>query len=86
MLHSWCFGFRNTYPNPPTDLPPAGTLLGGITFRDVLVRYDRGSRRVGFAHAACRELGQQQRPPCAQLEAEGIATVGLSDTSCHSGG
>ena len=27
---------------------PAGTLLGGITFRNVLVRYDRANQRVGF--------------------------------------
>lgn len=26
----------------------AGTLLGGITFRNVLVRFDRANRRVGF--------------------------------------
>lgn len=27
---------------------PAGTLLGGITFRNVLVRYDRANKQVGF--------------------------------------
>ena len=60
---------------PPPPHTHTGTLLGGITFRDVLVRYDRGARRVGFGHAACRALGQQQRPPCPALEREGILAV-----------
>ena len=30
----------------------AGTLLGGITFRNVLVRYDRANRRIGFGPGA----------------------------------
>lgn len=62
---------------PPYPLP--GTLLGGITFRNVLVRYDRGARRVGFGHAACKTLGQEQRPPCSALEREGIPAVRLGE-------
>lgn len=34
-----------------------GTLLGGITFRNVLVQYDRRNARVGFGQAACGQLG-----------------------------
>eukprot|EP00887_Chlorella_sp_A99_P005894 scaffold1.g5894.t1 len=48
-----------------------GTLLGGITFRNVLVRYDRANRRVGFAPAACKALGQAQRPPCSAFAGAG---------------
>lgn len=33
---------------PSSLVLAAGTLLGGITFRNVLVRFDRASRRVGF--------------------------------------
>ena len=32
---------------------PAGTLLGGITFRNVLVRYDRANKQVGFGPGVC---------------------------------
>lgn len=42
----------------------AGTLLGGITFRNVLVNYDRRNKRIGFGHASCRELGLRYRPSC----------------------
>ncbi len=66
---------------PPHSLWPkqmaAGTLLGGITFRNVLVRYDRANRHVGFGHASCKDLGAAQRPPCLLLDREGIASVSL---------
>ena len=63
-----------------------GTLLGGITFRNVLVRYDRAARRVGFSHATCRDLGQAQRPPCPLLANEGIAAVSQCSTCLVSRG
>jgi hypothetical protein len=45
-----------------------GFLLGGITFRNVLVTYDLGNKRIGFGEASCRELGLKYRPPCSHLE------------------
>ena len=39
------------------DNRAAGTLLGGITFRNVLVRYDRANRRVGFGPGAAAAGG-----------------------------
>uniref|UniRef100_A0A7S1WZC5 Peptidase A1 domain-containing protein n=1 Tax=Tetraselmis chuii TaxID=63592 RepID=A0A7S1WZC5_9CHLO len=41
------------------DNGSSGTLLGGITFRNVLVQYDKreGKNRVGLAHAPCKLLG-----------------------------
>ena len=45
----------------------AGTLLGGITFRNVLVQYDRENRRIGFGSAQCKELGNKYRPPCSSF-------------------
>ncbi|KAK9808761.1 hypothetical protein WJX72_003142 [[Myrmecia] bisecta] len=35
----------------------SGTLLGGITFRDVLVQYDRRNQRAGFGQAQCQHIG-----------------------------
>lgn len=35
----------------------SGTLLGGITFRDTLIQYDRRNNRVGFGAAPCQEIG-----------------------------
>ena len=37
----------------------AGAVLGGITFRNVLVQYDLVGRRVGFGPAPCAELAPQ---------------------------
>jgi hypothetical protein len=45
-----------------------GFLLGGITFRNVLVTYDLENKRIGFGEASCRELGLKYRPPCSHLE------------------
>jgi hypothetical protein len=53
------------------DNGAAGTLLGGITFRDVMVHYDRAGRRVGLGRAACRALGAAARPPCAAFAGAG---------------
>ena len=44
-----------------------GTLLGGITFRNVLVKYDRARQRVGFGEAPCQRLGRDLAPPCDEL-------------------
>lgn len=35
----------------------AGTVLGGITFRNVLVQYDLQNGRAGFAQTDCSALG-----------------------------
>lgn len=64
----------------------AGTLLGGITFRNVLVQYDRANGRVGFGSAACKDLGQQHRPPCSAFAAGGndlAAIVAVADGDCE---
>ena len=45
-----------------------GFLLGGITFRNVLVTYDLENKRIGFGEASCRELGLKYRPPCSHLD------------------
>ncbi|CAK0779405.1 hypothetical protein CVIRNUC_004765 [Coccomyxa viridis] len=39
------------------DNGASGTLLGGISFRNILVQYDRRNRRVGFGMASCQEIG-----------------------------
>ena len=39
------------------DNGASGTLLGGISFRNILVQYDRRYRRVGFGMASCQEIG-----------------------------
>ena len=64
----------------------AGTLLGGITFRNVLVQYDRANGRVGFGGAACKDLGHQHRPPCSAFSAGGndlAAIVAVADGDCE---
>ena len=65
----------------------AGTLLGGITFRNVLVEYDRGNKRIGFGKAACRDLGQRHRPPCASFSVDGgnglAELVARADGDCQ---
>eukprot|EP00191_Tetraselmis_sp_GSL018_P003793 CAMPEP_0177598816 /NCGR_PEP_ID=MMETSP0419_2-20121207/12605_1 /TAXON_ID=582737 /ORGANISM="Tetraselmis sp., Strain GSL018" /LENGTH=521 /DNA_ID=CAMNT_0019091395 /DNA_START=616 /DNA_END=2181 /DNA_ORIENTATION=+ len=42
------------------DNGQAGTLLGGVSFRNVLVQYDHreGKKQLGLAHAPCRLIGQ----------------------------
>ncbi|KAL4433645.1 hypothetical protein ABPG75_000086 [Micractinium tetrahymenae] len=59
----------------------AGTLLGGITFRNVLVQYDRANRRVGFGPAPCKELGEMQRPPCSFFGMEGSGDITAVDAA-----
>lgn len=44
------------------DNGKSGTLLGGITFRNILVQYDRRNQRVGFGTAPCQMLGLGQMP------------------------
>ncbi|KAK9808090.1 hypothetical protein WJX73_004596 [Symbiochloris irregularis] len=44
------------------DNGASGTLLGGITFRNTLVQYDRRSGRVGFGAAPCQAIGLNHRP------------------------
>jgi hypothetical protein len=44
------------------DNGAAGTLLGGISFRNVLVQYDRRARRVGLGAAACQDIGAAHAP------------------------
>ena len=44
------------------DNGAAGTLLGGISFRNVLVQYDRRNRRVGMGQAACQDIGAAHAP------------------------
>ncbi|MEW5312356.1 MAG: hypothetical protein WDW38_003997 [Sanguina aurantia] len=39
------------------DNGASGTLIGGITVRNVLVQYDRRNQRVGFTEANCANLG-----------------------------
>lgn len=39
------------------DNGASGTLLGGISFRNIMVQYDRRNRRVGFGTASCQEIG-----------------------------
>ncbi|KAL3138709.1 hypothetical protein ABBQ32_006464 [Trebouxia sp. C0010 RCD-2024] len=47
--NAYCLGVFN-YGN-------SGTLIGGITFRDTLVQYDRRNNRVGFGPAPCQHIG-----------------------------
>jgi hypothetical protein len=69
----------------------AGTLLGGITFRNVLVQYDRQNERVGFGRAACKELGRKHRPPCSAFSSGNgkndlAAIVAVADGDCQQEG
>ncbi|KAG7674709.1 putative Aspartic proteinase 39 [Nannochloris sp. 'desiccata'] len=69
----------------------AGTLLGGITFRNVLVQYDRQNERVGFGGAACKELGRKHRPPCSAFSSGNgkndlAAIVAVADGDCQQEG
>lgn len=72
----------------------AGTLLGGITFRNILVQYDRKNKRIGFGEAKCKQLGQQFRPPCSNFAPSGdqgsndddddvAAVLALADGDCE---
>eukprot|EP00890_Picochlorum_soloecismus_P005382 jgi/Picsp_1/5845/NSC_03204-R1_pepsin-type aspartyl protease len=74
------------------DNGKAGTLLGGITFRNILVNYDRRNRRIGFGQASCKELGLKHRPPCSlfssgdsdsSTDEDLIAVLALADGDCE---
>jgi len=74
------------------DNGKAGTLLGGITFRNILVNYDRRNRRIGFGQASCKELGLKYRPPCslfssgdsnASADEDLVAVLALADGDCE---
>ncbi|PSC67812.1 acid protease [Micractinium conductrix] len=62
-----------------------GTLLGGITFRNVLVRYDRANKQVGFGPAPCKELGEMQHPPCTFFAAEGSGELAAAAAAAADG-
>ena len=70
----------------------AGTLLGGITFRNILVNYDRRNRRIGFGQASCKDLGLKYRPPCSlfssgdsnlSTDEDLVAVLALADGDCE---
>nr|BBK07876.1 aspartyl protease family protein [Coccomyxa sp. KJ] len=62
------------------DNGASGTLLGGISFRNILVQYDRRNRRVGFGAASCQEIGIRHAacPPGTHEEGSPLP----SDTDC----
>ncbi|GHP11360.1 hypothetical protein PPROV_001008800 [Pycnococcus provasolii] len=55
-----CFGFF--------DNGHSGSLLGGITFRNVLVVYDRVDNKFGFVKADCKSLTQNVSPPANNVK------------------
>mmetsp|Transcript_2166 Transcript_2166/g.6412 ORF Transcript_2166/g.6412 Transcript_2166/m.6412 type:complete len:472 (-) Transcript_2166:868-2283(-) len=59
------------------DNANSGNLLGGITFRNILLQYDRreGIGQVGLAHAPCRAIGQGVWP-------DDVSTFSLQ-IACH---
>lgn len=67
------------------DNGDSGILLGGITFRNVLVQYDIGRNRVGFGKASCKELGLKYRPPCSHFSKIGrnAAIDAFQDGDCE---
>ena len=68
------------------DNGDAGVLLGGITFRNVLVQYDLEKKRVGFGEASCKELGLRYRPPCSMFKTrdeESSVVLALADGDCE---
>ncbi|BDA43922.1 Aspartic proteinase Asp1 [Coccomyxa sp. Obi] len=62
------------------DNGASGTLLGGISFRNILVQYDRRNRRVGFGAASCQEIGLRHAacPPGTHEEGSSLP----SDADC----
>ena len=50
----------------------SGILLGGITFRNILVQYDVVNKRIGFGHASCKDLSAKYRPPCTYFKFDGL--------------
>lgn len=67
------------------DNGDSGILLGGITFRNVLVQYDVARNRIGFGKASCRELGLKYRPPCSHFSHLGRAAAieAFADGDCE---
>lgn len=63
-----------------------GTLLGGITFRNVLVVYDREEGRVGFAETECVKLGQMMRPMCSVIESGEAREIAVREGDCSEDG
>lgn len=63
----------------------AGILLGGITFRNVLVQYDVARNRIGFGKASCKELGIKYRPPCSHFAhmPKNTALEAFTDGDCE---
>eukprot|EP00955_Chlamydomonas_euryale_P045530 353182-Chlamydomonas_euryale.AAC.22 len=45
------------------DNGAAGTLVGGISMRNVLVQYDRSKKRIGFMPTDCNDLRLLPQPP-----------------------
>jgi len=64
----------------------AGTLLGGITFRNVLVVYDREEGRVGFAETECLKLGKMMRPMCSAIESSEAREIAVREGDCSEDG
>lgn len=66
------------------DNGDSGILLGGITFRNVLVQYDVAKNRVGFGKASCKELGLKHRAPCSYFSSLGrtAAIDAFADGDC----
>lgn len=55
------------------DNGSAGTLLGGLIFRDVLVQYDRVGGAARFASTDCQAISHELRPLCSVVQAgEGV--------------
>lgn len=69
------------------DNGKSGTLLGGVTFRNIMVQYDRRNRRVGFGRAACKDIGRRYRPPCSAFVSndndELSAVMAVADGDCE---
>jgi len=64
----------------------AGTLLGGITFRNVLVVYDKEEGRVGFAETECVKLGEMMRPMCSAVESSEAREIAVREGDCSEDG
>lgn len=68
------------------DNGDSGTLLGGITFRNVLVQYDVERNRIGFGKASCKELGLKYRAPCSYFSSyvsRNMAIQAFADGDCE---
>lgn len=59
----------------------AGTLLGGITFRNVLVRYDRANKRIGFGPGRLPADKLQSAQGVARARWHGYSSASSADHS-----